>query len=185
MWQILNQTSEGLDLKVGFTHSVISLEYFLSDSSSPSSSLGWLWRSISLSLCFHISVSTSSFCCPRGQKAIIFLVQEKRRKQVISETKKIIQIIQQKDWCHIGTQRLRLFSPTGCSMFLSALRIHFCALLSLVLTRGNYSSASVSSKSRTAAIWWLTVCSNTQDQLPREAGGWCQEWWALSTHLGN
>lgn len=185
MWPILNQTSEGLDLKVGFTHSVISLEYFLSDSSSPSSSSGWLWRSISLSLCFHISVSTSSFCCPGGQKPKIFLVQEKRRKQVTSETKKIVEPVSVERLVPLWDSKTAFVLSNRMLYVFNCSPSPFSCFVKFVLSRGNYSSASVSSKPRMATIWWLTVCSNTQDQLPWEAGGWCQEWWALSTRLGN
>lgn len=63
-------------LKSGFTHSVMSLEYFLSSSSSSCI----LWRSISLPVCFHISVSMSSLCWPRGQNLKIFLFRQRERR---------------------------------------------------------------------------------------------------------
>ena len=74
-------------LMSGFTHSVISLEYFLSSSSSSPSC--WLCRSISLSVCFHISVSMSSFCCPWGQKVKMFLFQKRRKTNHIRGTLKM------------------------------------------------------------------------------------------------
>lgn len=77
----------------GFTRSVISLEYFLSSSSSSPSC--WLCRSISLSVCFHISVSMSSFCCPWVQKVKMFLFQKRRKTNHIRNT------LRMHHWQHI------------------------------------------------------------------------------------
>lgn len=78
--EIWSSYSEGFVLKFGFTHSVMSLEYFLSNSSYSSSSPApcWLRRSTSLSVFFHISVSVSSFCRPGDQQVKIFLYEKKR-----------------------------------------------------------------------------------------------------------
>lgn len=78
--------SEELPLTFGCTHSMMSLEYLLYDSSSSSSSSPScrLWRSISLSSHFHISVSISSFCWPWDQNLniFLFLAKETEKKEV-------------------------------------------------------------------------------------------------------